>query len=68
MQDNDITFKVLRFYKDTATQKVLKTGLTRDEAVEHCSDDESSSETCSTYENILHARQHGPWFDGFAKE
>lgn len=46
------TYKILRFhFKDGS--EVIKTGLTLDEAQEHCSSEESHGEG---------------WFDGYTKE
>jgi len=38
---------------------VIKTGLTREEAVAHCKDPETSGSTCSDLS------KRGRWFDGF---
>lgn len=38
---------------------VIKTGLTREEAVAHCQDPETSGSTCSDLS------RRGRWFDGF---
>ena len=38
---------------------IIKTGLTREEAQEHCKDPETSGSTCSDLS------RRGRWFDGF---
>lgn len=51
------TYKIVRYYRDSGHadhQKVIETGLTREEAKKHCSDPDSKEE--------------GVWFDGFVKE
>ena len=40
-------------------RRIIKTGLTREEAVAHCKDPETSGSTCSDLSN------RGRWFDGF---
>jgi hypothetical protein len=50
-------YKIIRFYQDTGHQdhgKVIKTGLTLDEAQAHCQDE-------ATHEA-------GVWFDGYTEE
>lgn len=46
------TYCIIRFYQD-GRREVIKTGLTREEAKEHCQDPDSSGEG---------------WFDGFEQE
>ena len=63
------TYKIIRFFKtDEVGEKIISTGLTREEAKAHCSDPETSSETCKLAENKARTRTHGEWFDGFTKE
>lgn len=47
------TYKILRFYQDDRDAKLVKTGLTLDEAQAHCSDEST---------------QGIGWFDGYTKE
>lgn len=61
------TYSIVRFYFN-GQRKTIKTGLTLEEAKEHCTDLESSSKSCEHPENISHTKQHGPWFDGREKE
>jgi hypothetical protein len=47
------TYKIVRFYQSYRPKKVIKSGLTREEAEAHCQRPDT----------------HGPgWFDGFTKE
>lgn len=63
------TYKILRFYKDERKDReVIKTGLTLEQAQQHCDDPESSSQTCKQPENKSHTKKHGDWFDGYTKE
>jgi hypothetical protein len=62
-------YNIVRHYeKGGIFQKgrVIKKGLTLDEARAHCSDSETSSSTCTKpYPRSL-TRKHGQWFDGYA--
>jgi len=49
-----MTYKIIRFYKDHYRNRVIKRGLTLEEAQAHCSDPKT--------------RKEGVWFDGYAKE
>jgi hypothetical protein len=47
------TYKIIRFYQDDRPNKIIKRGLTLEEAQEHCNDPATS----------------GPgWFDGYNEE
>lgn len=48
--------------------RVVKRGLTLEEAQEHCSDPETSSSTCELPENVERTETYGPWFDGYEEE
>jgi hypothetical protein len=62
-------YKIIRFFQtDEVGEKIIATGLTREEAKAHCSDPETSSDTCKLPENKQRTRVHGKWFDSFAKE
>lgn len=66
--DSGITYQIVRFYRDTDRQDVIKTGLTLKEAQEHCNDPESSSSTATSKKAQEHTRSCGPWFDGYREE
>ena len=57
------TYMVNRIYF-TGEREIVKTGLTLEEAQEHCSDPETSSSTATN--PVLDDR--GPWFDGYDEE
>lgn len=64
-----LIYKVVRFFQDPRNaSQVIKTGLTLDEAKEHCADPESSSATCTLPQNVARTKQFGQWFDGFQEE
>ena len=48
------TYKIIRIYKNHNKNKIIRTGLTEDQAREWCSRDDTKKE--------------GVWFDGFHKE
>ena len=60
-----MSYKVMRFYFNDRTNRILKRGLTLEEAQEHCSSKETSSSTCS---NAKARRVGGKWFDGYEQE
>jgi hypothetical protein len=52
--NDEPTYKIKRFYKDPdKTYDVIKTGLTLEEAMEHCEDPTTRTDE---------------WFDGFTEE
>lgn len=52
---SSITYEIVRFYKDeNKNQRIIKSGLTKQEAQEHCNDPDT--------------RQEGIYFDGFREE
>lgn len=63
------TYNIKRMYfKDSSLNKIIKTGLTLEEAQEHCKDPETSSRTCTKRASVERTEKHGPWFDGYDKE
>lgn len=65
------TYRVVRFFQNPEApshRKVVKRGLSRAEAQEHCRDPETSSRTCKLSENRHRTDQWGPWFDGWEEE
>jgi hypothetical protein len=67
-EEEEKTYKIVRFYKEGHPQKVMKKGLSLEEAKEWCNDDETSSKTCEKPENVKHTEEFGDWFDGFTAE
>lgn len=61
----EATYKITRF-RMLGDNVVVKRGLTKDEAVAHCNDPESSSRTCSLKQKRIVG--HDQWFDGFDQE
>ena len=44
------SYKIIRFYADNRERRTGQTGLTLEEAQEHCRDPETSSRTTTTHE------------------
>ena len=64
-----MSYDIRRMYFDSHMESdVIKTGLTLEEAQEHCKDPETSSSTCTDEENVLRTKAYGPWFDGYGEE
>lgn len=61
------TYKIIRMYFEGG-KRIVKRGLTLEQAKAHCSDPETSSSTCTTATGKARTRRMGPWFDGFDKE
>jgi hypothetical protein len=60
-------YTIKRFHQ-TGQSEVIKTGLTLDEAREHCTDNESASKTATSTMATEYTAKHGAWFDGFTEE
>jgi len=64
-----MSYKIVRFYQDPSkSNRTVQTGLTLEEAQEHCNDPETSSRTCTKPHLVARTRQHGPWFEGYTEE
>jgi hypothetical protein len=62
-----MSYKVIRFFFN-GDRKVIKTGLTLEEAKEHCNDPETSSKTCTKAAGRNRTLAKGEWFDGYDAE
>jgi hypothetical protein len=63
------TYKIMRFYQHRDLRaEVVQTGLTLEQAQEHCSDPETSSSTCTTPAGKARTKACGAWFHGYTKE
>lgn len=63
------TYKIRRFYyRDSEETETIRTGLSLEEAQEHCNDPETSSSTATGPAAVSFTKEHGPWFDGYDKE
>lgn len=64
------TYKILRFYRDDDNRngETVAWGLTKEEAMSHCKDPETSSSTATNPDAVRRTEQYGPWFDGWTEE
>lgn len=66
----DKTYRIDRAYADRNKPRDIGiiTGLTLEEAQEHCSDPETSSSTATTPEAHAVTAEYGDWFDCYYEE
>ena len=60
-------YKIVRMYF-WGGRRTINTGLTLEQAQEHCHDPETSSRTCTKSAGKARTKRMGPWFDGYAQE
>lgn len=61
-----MAYHIVRMYRDAYPRKrIIKRGLTLEEAQKHCSDPETSSSTCTSRAGKARTRRMGHWFDGY---
>ena len=58
------TYQIIRFFKEEDNE-VIDTGLTLEEAQEHCNDPETSSSTATSDAAEYITKTWGAWFDGY---
>lgn len=61
------TYRIVRMYM-RGGKRVINTGLTLEQAQEHCRDPETSSRTATSSKARQRTRDRGPWFDGYEEE
>ncbi len=61
-----MAYKIVRMYFK-GVKRTIETGLTLEQAQEHCKDPETSSSTCTKAANKARTRSKGPWFDGYER-
>jgi len=59
-------YKIVRHYF-RGSKRVIKTGLTLEEAQKHCQSPETSSRTATSPSAKARTRRKGPWFDGYTE-
>ena len=63
------TYKIVRMYfNNDKPTRTIHSGLTLEQAQEHCNDPETSSSTCTGSAARQRTRKFGAWFDGYEKE
>lgn len=62
-------YKIVRhFYtpgREGYRNRVIRTGLTLEEAQAHCKDPETASKTATSARVARYTAKRGPWFDGY---
>jgi hypothetical protein len=66
-KEKGMTYSIVRFHQ-SGPRKILKEGLTLEEAQAWCGDPETSSRTCTGPEAVAYTGLNGPWFDGYREE
>jgi len=62
-------YKIIRRYEDQARpDHVVRTGLTRTEALDHIMSPESSYYACTNVTGLRRTHIFGPWWDEFQEE
>jgi len=60
-------YKIVRMYF-RGGKRTIDSGLTLEQAQEHCADPETSSRTCTKSAGKARTRRMGPRFDGYERE
>jgi hypothetical protein len=60
-------YKIVRMYQ-RGGHRTIESGLTLEEAQEHCRNPETSSKTAIRWEARKLTEQKGPWFDGYERD
>lgn len=63
-------YKIVRMYAEERSRhhnRTIKSGLTLEEAQEHCRDPETSSSTCTSARKRRITAMRGAWFDGYTE-
>ena len=59
-------YKIVRMFQNSDLRsRIIKTGLTLEQAQEHCRDPETSSSTAKGSKARKRTEVYGPWFDGY---
>ena len=65
------TYKITRYYEGSHAKvwaRVMKRGLTLEDAQAHCSSPEASSKTATSASAKRVTKKMGHWYDGWSKE
>lgn len=63
-----VRYKIVRYYFRSNTRRTLRTGVTLQEAIDHCGLPDSSSQTARGLRARWDTWWHGRWFDGYIRE
>jgi len=62
-----MSYRIVRMFLEDSP-RVVKRGLTLEEAQAHCQDPETSSKTAKKRRAVELTKAKGPWFDGYEEE
>jgi hypothetical protein len=62
------TYKIVRCFQRGYGRETIETGLTFEEAREHCADPNTSSKTATGSAEVALTHERGPWFDAYYVE
>ena len=64
-----MTYKIVRYYRDPGFKsRVVRRGLSLEEARAHRNEPETSSRTCTNAAGQQRTMLKGPWFDGYTED
>lgn len=59
-------YRIVRHYRDTyPSRRIIRNGVSLEEAQRPCKDPETSSSTCTNKAGRARTRRLGAWFDGY---
>jgi hypothetical protein len=61
-------YMIVRFFREPSRRRIVKRGLTLEQAQAHCKDPETSSSTATGKTAKARTRRNGDWFDGYTTE
>ena len=63
------TYRVVRIYERTIVpNRIVRRGMSLEEAVAHCEDPKSNSRTAKGKHQTVRTKKYGHWHDAYAKE
>lgn len=60
-------YRIVRIFRDRK-RRIIKKGLTLEEAQAHCKDPETSARTCKSAAKIRYTKINGYWFDAYEEQ
>ena len=61
------TYRIVRHYFN-GRKREINSGLTLEQAQQHCANSETSSTTATSSAGRARTRRYGQWFDGYSKD
>ena len=61
-------YKIVRYYFEGREPQVIRRNVTKDAAMEWCSDRETSSKTATSPRALAYTEINGEWFDGWTED